>query len=266
MGSRALWKAVIRFGSIAVPVKLYSAVQERPIHFRLLHQKDHTPVTQKMVNPSTGEVIPYEEIRRGYETDEGSIVLLEKEELEALEPPPSRDITVIHFVDPALISHQWYDRPYYLGPDTDAERYFALARSIEEQKTEGLARWTMRKKRYIGALLAEGGYLKMITLRFAEEVVHASELPRPEGRALEKQELQMAEQLIRALEGDFNADSYRDEYRDRLRALVETKARGGRVELKRVQKKKAKVVSLADLLKQSIERAHEEGAEKRKIA
>lgn len=266
MGNRALWKAVIRFGSISVPVKLYSAVQERAVHFRMLHQKDHTPVTQKMVNPNTGEVIPYGEIRRGYETEEGDIVLLEKEELEALEPPPSRDIEVLHFVEPALISHQWYDRPYYLGPDTDPESYFALARSLEQEKREGLARWTMRKKRYIGALLAEGGYLKMITLRFAEEVVQASELPRPEGRALEKQELQMAEQLVRALEADFNADGYRDEYRDRLRALVETKARGGRVELKKVKKKKPKVVSLTDLLKQSIERAHGEGAEKRKIA
>jgi DNA end-binding protein Ku len=266
MGSRALWKAVIRFGSIAVPVKLYSAVQERAVHFRLLHEKDHTPVTQKMVNPNTGEVVPYEEIRRGYETKEGEIVLLEKEELEALEPPPSRDIEVLHFVDPGLISHQWYDRPYYLGPDTDPERYFALAESLEQGRMEGFARWTMRKKRYIGALLAEGGYLKMITLRFAEEVVRAADLPRPEGRPLARQELQMAEQLIRALEGDFNADDYRDEYRDRVRALVETKARGGRVELKRVREKKPKVVSLADLLKQSIERAHGEGAKERKIA
>jgi len=266
MGSRALWKAVIRFGSISVPVKLYSAVQERPVHFRMLHYKDQTPVTQKMVNPNTGEVIPYEEIRRGYETENGDIVLLEKEELKALEPPPSRDIEVLHFVDHDLISHEWYDRPYYLGPDTDPERYFALARSLEQEKKEGFARWTMRKKRYIGALLAEGGYLKMITLRFAEEVVNASELPRPEGRALEKQELQMAEQLIRALEGDFNADTYRDEYRNRLRSLVETKAHGGRVELKRVKKEKPKVVSLTALLKQSIERAHGEGAEKRKTA
>jgi len=265
MGARAIWKGVLRFGSTAVPVKFYAAVRDRKVHFRLLHKKDHVPVSQKMVNPKTGEVVPYEDIHRGYETEDGAIVLLTREELESLEPEPSREIAVTRFVDPGRINHQWYDRPYYMGPDTDPEAYLAFAKALEVEKKEGFARWTMRKKRYIGALRAENGCLKMITLRHAGEVIQASELPRPEGRALDQQEIRMAEQLVRALEGDFDPTAYRDEYRERVQAFVKTKARGGTVEFKKIEEKKPKVVSLTDLLKQSIRQAREEKKE-RKIA
>lgn len=262
MAGRAIWKGVVRFGSIAVPVKLYSAVEDRKVHFRLLHQKDQIPVSQRMVNPISGKDVPYEDIRRGYQTDEGDIVLLEKDELQTLEADASRDIDITRFVDPARINHQWYDRPYYLGPDALRGGYFALAKALEEAQKEGLARWHMRKKSYIGALRGENGYLKLITLRYAGEVVDASELPRPEGRALEKQEVRMAEQLVRALAGDFNPAEYRDQYGDRVREFVETKARGGTVTFQKIAEKNPKVVSLSDLLKQSIEQA----AEEKKIA
>jgi DNA end-binding protein Ku len=258
----AIWKGIIRFGAVAVPVKLYSAVNDRGIGFRLLHRKDQTPVSQKMVNPNTGEIVPYDDIRRGYETEDGEIVLLGKDELQSLEPEASRDIVVTRFVNPDRINHQWYDRPYYLGPDAKPESYFALAKALEEEEMEGFASWCMRKTSYIGALLADHGFLKLITLRHAGEVVNASELPRLEGRPLEKQEIQMAEQLVRALEGDFQPADYRDEYRNRILALVEAKAKGQRVEFRKPEKKKPKVVSLSDLLKKSLQQATEE----RKIA
>lgn len=254
----AIWKGIIRFGSVAVPVKLYSAVKDQGISFRLLHRKDQTPVSQKMVNPTTGEVVPYENIRRGYETEDGDIVLVEKDELQSLEPEASRDILITRFVEPDRINHQWYDRPYYLGPDTKPEPYFALAQTLEEEKMEGFASWSMRKTSYIGALRGDQGFLKLITLRHLGEVVNASELPRIDGRALEKQEIQMAEQLLRALEGDFQPTAYRDEYRDRVLALVEAKAKGQRVVFKMPQRKKPKVVSLSDLLKKSIRQVTEE--------
>lgn len=253
---------MIRFGAVAVPVKLYSAVIDRGISFRLLHRDDQIPVSQKMINPRTREIVLYNDIRRGYETEDGAMVLLEKDELQLMEPEPSRNIVITHFVNPDLINHQWYDRPYYLGPDERDEPYFALAGSLEDENMKGLARWCMRKKIYIGSLMAENGYLKLITLRHSNEVLNASELPRPEGRVLEDQEIRMAEQLVRALEGDFRPADYRDEYRDRVRAFVEAKVKGQKIALKRPGKKKSKVVSLSKLLKQSIQQVTEE----RKIA
>ncbi len=260
--SRALWKGIIRFGAISVPVKFYAAVTARSIHFRLLHRKDLVPVLQKMVNPATGVAVAHEEIRRGYETEEGDIVLLSDEELQSLEPEADRDVEVVSFLPAGLIGRQWYDRPYYLGPDTKQEAYSALAKTLEEEKKEGFARWSMRKKNYIGVLRSENGLLAMFTLRHAGEVVSAGELPQPSGRPLEKPELQMAEQLVQALEGSFDPAEYRDEYKDRVMTLVETKARGGTLEFKKAKIRKPKVASLTDLLQQSIRQAEKE----RKIA
>ena len=90
MAARAMWKGVIRFESVKVPVKLYSAVQDRSVHFRLLHEKDHSPVRQAMINPDTGKAVPHAETRRAYRTAEGSLVIFDKEELEALEPPKGK--------------------------------------------------------------------------------------------------------------------------------------------------------------------------------
>jgi DNA end-binding protein Ku len=248
---------------VSIPVKFYTAVEERKIHFRMLHEKDKLPVVQQMVNPLTNEPVPREAIRRGYmEAEEGDIVILEDKELEEIEPEPSREVRLKGFLEKGYIGHQWYDRPYYLGPDGDLRSYTALAMALEESKKEGFAGWTMRKKAYIGALQAERGRLKMITMRFADEVIDASELPRPEGRPLEKQELKMAEQLVHALEGDFNPNEFHDEYRERVMELVRTKARGGKIKLEKPKKRKSEVISLKDILKQSIQKAREE----RKVA
>jgi DNA end-binding protein Ku len=224
--ARAMWKGVIRFGDVAAPVKLYSAVQDRGVSFRLLHHKTLQPVKQRMVNPATGDVVPYAEVRRGYEVEEGVFVILEEDELESIQPEPSRDIEVTRFLDPSLINHQWYDRPYHLGPDGDVGAYYALVEALEAGEKEGLAHWTMRKKAYTGALRAEDGHLVLITLRSAEEVISASALEPPKGRQPDPKELKMAEQLVAALEDEFDPSAYRDEYRDRVLELVEAKAEG----------------------------------------
>lgn len=262
MAARAIWKGVIRFANISAPVKFFSALEDRKIHFRLLHEQDMTPVTQKMIHPLTGESVPYENIRRGYETDSGDIVMLEDDELQSLAPPASRMIDITRFVDPAMIDRNRYDRPYYLAPETNSSTYFALAKAMEKQKKEGIARWSMRKKRYLGALRSHNGHLLVITLRSAGQVVSASELPRPAGRPMDDQEIRMGEQLVRALEDSFDPAAYQDRYRSRVLELVEAKASGGTVKFEKAKKKRQKVISLSDLLKQSVQRAEKE----RKIA
>lgn len=250
-----MWKGVIRFGGVNVPVRMYSAVQDRSIHFRLLAAKSRTPVKQRMVNPDTGEPVPYEQIRRGYQTDDGAFVILDEQDLGALEPEPSRDVEVTRFLDPSIISHQWYDRPYFLGPDDDPAAYAALARALAEEGVEGLAHWVMRKKQYRGALRSTGEHLMLITLRSAEEVVPASALEPPQGRKLDARELKMAEQLVAALAGEFDATQFRDEYRDRVLAFVEQKAKGGTVEVKKFRPKKQPAKTLAEVLEASVKAA-----------
>lgn len=255
MAARAIWKGVIRLDGDGVPVKLYSAVEDRRVHFRLLHEKDRVPVKQRMVNPVTGDEVEYAEARRGRETDDGRIVVLEPDELEALEPDPSRDIEVLRFVPPERLPHPWYDRPYYLGPDGDDEAWAALAGALERTGLEGVLRWTMRKKEYLGALRLHEGVPMIVTLRHAEEVVEASELQAPGGRDLEKRELEMAERLVEMLEGTFEPEEWEDTYRLRVTELVEAKAEGRTIALREYRERREEGASLEQALQASLEAA-----------
>ncbi|MEX2321112.1 MAG: Ku protein, partial [Saccharospirillum sp.] len=158
MAARAMWKAVVQCGKHQVPVKLYSAIEDRNIHFRILSRKDKQPVHGAMVNPETGKIVPHDETRRAYVADNGDRVILETSELDALEPEASRDIEIIAFLPTGQIDRRWYDRPYYLGPDGDSKAYFAFTEAIESSKLQGFVRWVMRGKQYRGALRLHQGY------------------------------------------------------------------------------------------------------------
>ena len=228
MAARAIWKAVIHCGKLRVPVKLYSAIEDRNIRFRILSRKDTQPVRQAMVNPETGEIVPHAETRRAYVAENGDRAILEKSELDALDPEPSRDIDIVAFLPTEQIDHRWYDRPYYLGPDGNSAAYFAFAQAIEDSALEGLARWVMRGNAYIGALRLHQGYPVLMSLRHADEVVTVANLEAPGGAALNPKELDMARQLVGMLAADLELSDYQDAYRDRVLKLVEAKAKGGR--------------------------------------
>lgn len=251
MAARAIWKGELRIGSAGVPVKLYSCVTDRTVHFNILDDRQLMRVKQHMVDPDSGEEVAKEEIQKGYELEPGRFVILSEEELEELQPKPSREIEISEFVPTDAISQQWYERPYYLGPDGDQKAYFALAEALNNRKREGIAHWVMRNKAYVGALGAEGDYLVLFTLRNAEEVISARELPKPAGRAPTQKELSMAKQLVDMLEGDFDAADYKDEYRERVMEFIERKAKGKAPRLRAV-KTKRKPSSLDSVLAKSI--------------
>jgi DNA end-binding protein Ku len=226
MSARAVWKGVIRFGTVRVAVKLYSAVEDRSVHFRLLHRRDRLPVHQALVNPETDEVVPFEQTGRAYVTEVGDRVLLEPSELEALEPAPSRDIEILSFLPCRAIDHRWYDRPYYLGPDGDSADFFALADALEAMQEVGVAHWVMRNKSYVGALQLYQGYPMLMSLHHAEEIIPLEVLEPPQGAPLDKRELGLARQLIAMLEAEFRPQDYQDAFRNRVLKMLAAKARG----------------------------------------
>jgi DNA end-binding protein Ku len=258
VAARAIWKGVLKIGTNKVPVKLYSAVQDRSVHFHILDTSTKQPIKQRMVDPENDEEVPKEEIQRGLEVEPGTFVVIDEEELTKLEPKASRDIEIRRFVPPARINHQWYERPYYVGPDGDDSAYFAFAKALESKNREGVARWVMRDKQYIGALNVKDGYLVLVTLRHADEVISAKELPKPSGRALDEKEIRMAEQLIAALEDEFRPEDYHDEYRERVMQFIEAKAKGRRPKLQAIRQKRAPS-SLVDALSASLKQAKRAG-------
>jgi DNA end-binding protein Ku len=252
MAARAIWKGELAINSTKVPVKLYAALKDQTVRFHILEERSKTRVKQHMINPDSGEEVANEQIQKGFEVAPGTFVILNEEELESLEPKANREIEIKQFVPPQAIAPEFYDRPYYLGPDGDQAAYFALAEALRKENREGVAHWVMRKQPYVGALRAEDDYLMLFTLRSPDEVLSAKELPRPAGRAPDKKELSMAKQLVEMLKGEFNPKDYEDEYRQRVLEFVEKKAKGRAPKL-RLVKSKRQAASLDKILSKSIE-------------
>jgi DNA end-binding protein Ku len=258
--ARAIWKGELVLGKTKLPVQMYSAVQDQSVHFRLLHSADHVPVEQRIVRKSDGKEVPKEERRKAYPLDRTEAVILQPEELEAIQPEPSREIHLCRFVRAGLLGDQWFDRPYFLGPDKDDADYFALAEALEKNKVVGVARWVMRKARYLGALTSSGGYLVMTTLRRADQVISVSSIEVPEARRPDEKELKLAQNLVSSIEGAFEPQLWKNEYRERVHALIDAKARGKVVKLAPA-KAKREGGDLADLLQRSLA-----GTKERKVA
>ena len=251
MAARAIWKGALKVGTHKLPVKLFSAIEDKSVRFHILDNTKRNRVKQHMVDPDSGEEVANEEIRKGYEVEPGRFVILEEDELESLKPEASRDIDVSEFVSVDGIPQQFYERAYYLAPDGDNVDYFALAQALENEKREGIAHWVMRNKSYTGALGAKDGYLVLSTLRNEGEVINADELPKPAGRAPTKKELDLAKHLVSLLEGEFDPKDYKDEYRERVMEYIAKKAKGKAPRLAAV-KTKRKTTSLDSVLAKSI--------------
>lgn len=256
MAARAIWKGRIPLGRQHVGVKFYSAIEDRSVHFHLLHEKDRAPVQQHIVRKTTGEDVPKEQMRKAFAIGTNTAVLLEPDELEQLVPPESREIELLRFVPPAALGDQWYERPYYLGPDGDEDTYFAFGEALARKELIGIARWVMRKKRYLGAISVLEGYLIMTTLRRAEQVLSFSGVEPAKSSRPQPNELKLAQQLVQSIEADFEPRQWRNEYRERLCNLIAAKARGEKVKAAPVKKKRAEG-SLADSLKASLAAARE---------
>jgi DNA end-binding protein Ku len=254
--ARAIWKGELVIANTRLPVQLFSAVRDRAIHFRLLHAKDLVPVEQHIVRKSDGKEVPKEDRRKAYALDREEAVILQPDELEAMQPEPSREIELCRFVPRGVLNDQWFDRPYYLGPEKDAADYFALADAIEHENVVGVARWVMRKKRYLGALTANAGYLVMTTLRRADQVLSVAGIDVPAARRPDEREIKMAAQLVSSIEGDFEPDLWKNEYRERVQELIAAKSRGRSLKLVK-PKRKAAGGDLADLLQRSLAKGKE---------
>jgi DNA end-binding protein Ku len=254
--ARAIWKGRVELGGHEIAVKMYAAVEDRTVHFHMLHKKDDAPVEQHIVRKDTGRDVSKADIRKAFAVTKDTAVILQPEDLESLVPPDSRAIHLCRFVPPAALGDQWFDRPYYLGPDEDDDDYFAFAAALERKQVIGIARWVMRKKRYVGALSALGGYLTISTLRRADQVLSFSRVEPTKAQTPHPNELKLAEQFVDSITADFEPEQWRNEYRERLCKLIAAKERGEKL-APVPTKRRARQASLADSLRASIAAAKE---------
>ena len=229
--ARSIWTGAISFGLVTVPVKLYSAVNRKTVRFHQLSGSTGVRIAQKRVDPSTGDEVPYEDIVKGFELAPDRYVIIQPEELEALDPKKTKTIDIEDFVELADIDPIYYDHPYYLAPGAGgAKPYRLLLEAMRETGKVAIAKVVIRQKEQLVALRPmEGDVLGMATMIFADEVVEADRIDELEAvREVEvtKRELDIAGQLVESLAGDFEPEKYRDTYREEVLALIERKASG----------------------------------------
>jgi DNA end-binding protein Ku len=227
---RAIWSGAISFGLVNVPVKLYSATSQKTVRFHQLSSKTGARIKQKRVDPSTDEEVPYEEIVKGYEITPDHYVLIEPEELEALDPKATKTIDVEDFVDLSEIDPIYYDHSYYLAPSTGgAKAYRLLLDAMRDTGKVGIGLVVLRSKQQLCALRPTGDVLTLSTMLFGDEVLppdRLDELDSIGDAEASPRELKMAEQLIESLSTEFDPSKYHDEYRERVLDLIEKKAAG----------------------------------------
>ena len=227
--ARAIWSGAISFGLVTVPVKLFTAVSSKTVHFHQLHASDGVRIQQKRVCPADGEEVPYDEIVKGYEIAPDRYVVIEPEELQSLERSRSATIDIEEFVNLDEIDPILYDHPYYLAPGPGgAKPYKLLVEAMGKANKVAIARFVLRSKEKLVAIRASGDALLLETMIFSDEVLPADrldEMPDDTVKTTDK-ERQIAQQLIETLAAKFDPDKYRDTYRDEVLALIERKAAG----------------------------------------
>lgn len=226
---RPIWSGAISFGLVSVPVKLYTAVRKKDLRFHQLHAADGVRISQRRVCPEDGQEVAYEDLVKGYEVSPGHYVVIEPEELEALDPVASHTIDIEDFVVLDEIDPLYFDTSYYLVPDAAGTRaYRLLLEAMGGARRVAIGKVVMRTKQYLCAVRPLRDALVLTTLNFADEVQSQDGLDGlPDGDvAASERELRMADQLIEALTTDFDPARYRDTHRERVMELIEAKVAG----------------------------------------
>jgi DNA end-binding protein Ku len=252
---RAIWSGSISFGLVNIPVKLYSAVSRKTVHFNQLDVRTGARVKQKRVDAETGEEVPWDQIVKGYELDSGAYVTISDDELAALDPKAVRTIEIEEFVDLAAIDPIFYDSAYFLAPDKSSKPYALLSRAMDEEGKVGIARFVLRTKQYLAAIRPSDGRLLLSTMVYADEIndpMTIDELDTVVDVDISDKELAMASQLVESLSTEFEPDRFRDTYRESVLELIEKKAAGEEVLAPVSQVEPDKVIDLMAALEASV--------------
>jgi DNA end-binding protein Ku len=272
--SRPIWKGHITFGLVNIPVVLHSAEKNFDLHFRLLDSRNHARVRYEKVNEETGEEVPWQDIVKGYEYEEGRYVVLGDEDFQKVAVEVNKSVEIECFVDGEQIGYVYFDKPYYLVPDKKGEKGYVLLREVlQRSKKVGIAKVVIRTRQYLAALLPEGNVLVLHLLRFHQEIRDTAQLeipgPNIKSYKITDKELSLAQQLVDSMSTEWQPKHYHDDYRDALMKWIEKKAKtaGHPVAASRQKEEKGsrgKVIDMMGLLKKSVQRIQPAPANKKR--
>src|SRR5690625_1752780 len=272
--ARPIWTGTLSFGLLNIPVRLMAGERRVDLSFRMLDSRNNARVRYERVNEETGEEVPWKEIVKAFEYDKGAYVVIEEEDIAAAAPDRRETIDIDLFVDAASIGPEYFDKPYVLEPAAKAEKGYVLLRDVLARTGKaGIGRVVIRTREYLAAVLPRGDALVMMVLRFAQELVDPEEYKLPEGTSskwkISGREVEMAEQLIDSMTGEWEPGQFKDDFRLRLQKVIEDRVRSKKVVQGEDEEDEAppegaatNVIDFAELLKRSLDKKGGKGSSK----
>jgi DNA end-binding protein Ku len=255
MPARALGSATIAFGLVSIPIKLYSAAESSAtVRFNQIDRRDGSRVKQQLISAKSGEVVPRDEIVKGYEFAKGRYVLFSPEELKALEAASTYTIDIEEFVPAGAVDRIYFDKAYYLGPDKGGARaYQLLSRALRDTQRVAVGRYAARGRQHLVMLRPLEDGLLLEQLHYADEIRSFNDVP-VDDVEVKTAELDLAKQLIeQGAKDEFDPTQYRDEVRERMLELIERKVEGEDISVAPTEKPEHKIIDIMDALKASLE-------------
>lgn len=260
--ARSLWKGLVNFGLVNIPVELHPGSRDHTPRFRLLHRTDLSPIKMERVCQTDGKPVAWDDLVKGYEIEKGHFVAVTQDDFKTAALERSRSIDITAFVPLDAIDARYWDTPYLAVPGKGAEHSYALlAEALQKSGRAGIAKYVMRQRQHLAALVAIDGRLVVSTMRFPEDLVALPEAPAKPKLAAREREL--AAQLIEGMAAAWQPEQYRDDYVPALMKVIEAKAEGAPV--KAPKGKAAAPTNVSDLvarLRASLEAAGQGGGAK----
>ena len=252
---RSIWKGALSFGPIHIPVRLYSASKSRELKFKMLHKKDFSEIRYARICKADGKEVPWEEIVKGYEYQDGDYVVLTEEDFEKANIKKTRSIEILDFTKEDQIDTIYYDKPYYLEPEKGAGKaYTLLVEALKRSKKVAIGRFVFHHHEHLGVIRVHEDLLILHQLRYQSEIINAKDLHLPKVKTT-KSELDIAMKLIDELTKPFEPKDYSDSYTDEVKAIIKKKAKGEKVFIKKEPRASAvKAQDIMKLLKASLKK------------
>jgi DNA end-binding protein Ku len=254
---RPIWKGAITFGLISIPVRLYSAVQEKSLKFHLMHDEDGGRIKYQRVCAKCGKEVSWDDIIKGYEYSKDRYVTFSEEELDAMDVDSIKAIDVVSFVPLEQIDPIYFNKTYYVAPEAAGlKAYKLLADALEAEGQVGVAKVALRDKEHLATVRLKDDVFVLETMHWPDEI-RAPEFEELDKRVkVQDSEVKMARQLIQQLSDEFKPEEFADEYRVKLEELVEKKVEGEEITFAPApEEEPTKVVDLMEALKASVAEA-----------
>ncbi|HET9982625.1 MAG TPA: Ku protein [Longimicrobiales bacterium] len=257
----AVWSGAISFGLVNIPVSARTAVRDEDLSFRLLHEKDHSPVEYRRFCKREDVEVRWEEVVKGYEYEKGKFVVVTDDDFRKAAGPTSKRLEILDFVPEDEIDPRFFEKPYFLVPSREAEKTYALLReAIRDSGRVGVGKITLRQRERLAAIRVSDDALVLEILRFAHELVDRSEYRFPEAADVRPQELKMARQLVENLTAGFEPERYTDDYRQKLLRIIRAKLKGKAVRVEEEEEPEATgVIDLMARLQESLQSTQKGG-------